>query len=59
MDGIHAEMKKAGGKKVIYCLKKIVNEVWLTGDWPDIWKQSELITLPKVPRTQDCASIAL
>ncbi|XP_063611722.1 uncharacterized protein LOC134785338 [Penaeus indicus] len=35
-------------------MKSIIDEIWRTGEWPELWVMSELVPLPKVPRTQDC-----
>ena len=54
-DGIYGEMIKAGGDTIVHAMKIIIDKIWKTGDWPSDWTQSEIITLPKVPGTQDCA----
>jgi len=36
-------------------MKTIIDNIWKTGDWPTDWTQSEIITLPKVPGTQNCS----
>ena len=33
----------------------IIDEVWVTGEWPKDWTVSEMIRLPKVSGTRDCA----
>ena len=55
LDGIYGEMLKAGGETVVQALKTIIDHVWKTGEWPSDWTRSEIITLPKVPGTQECA----
>ena len=55
LDGIYGEMIKAGGDTVVQAMKTIIDQIWKTGDWPSDWTQSEIITLPKVPGTQDCS----
>ena len=55
LDGIPGEMIKAGGETVVQAMKTIIDQIWKTGEWPTDWTQSEIITLPKVPGTQDCA----
>ena len=54
-DGINSEMIKAGGETVVQAMKTIIDNIWKTGDWPTDWTQSEIITLPKVPGTQNCS----
>ena len=53
-DGIYGEMIRAGGETVVQAMKTIIDNIWKTGEWPSDWTQSEIITLPKVPGTQDC-----
>ena len=55
LDGTSGEMIKAGGETVIQAIKTIIDNIWRTGVWPSAWTQSEIITLPKVPGTQDCS----
>ena len=54
-DGIYGEMIKAGGETVVQAMKDIIDNIWKTGEWPSDWTQSEIITLPKVPGTQECS----
>ncbi len=54
LDGIYGEMIKAGGETVAQAMKTIIDHIWKTGEWPSDWVRSEIITLPKVPGTQDC-----
>jgi hypothetical protein len=54
IDDVPAEALKAGGMTVVKAMKKVIDEIWRTGDWPDDWVVSELIPLPKVAGTQDC-----
>ncbi|XP_063602476.1 uncharacterized protein LOC134778556 [Penaeus indicus] len=35
-------------------MKSISDEIWRTGEWPELWMMFELVPLPKVPGTQDC-----
>ena len=55
LDGIYGEIIKAGGETVVQAMKTVIDNIWKTGEWPTDWTQSEIITLPKVPGTQDCA----
>ena len=55
LDGTSGEMIKAGGETVVQAMKTIISNIWKTGVWPSDWTQSEIITLPKVPRTQECS----
>ena len=48
--GVHnipAELVQAGGEDVITALTTICNKIWQTGEWPTLWTQSLVITLPK------------
>ena len=49
VDNIQAELVEAGGEDVIAALTTICNKIWLTGEWPNPWTQSLVITLP-IPR---------
>ena len=55
LDGTSEEMVKAGVETVVQAMKTIIYNIWKTGVWPTDCTQSEIITLPKVPRTQDCS----
>ena len=46
VDNIPAELVQAGGKAVFTALKTICNKILQT-EWPTLWAQSLLITLPK------------
>ncbi|PIK43798.1 endonuclease-reverse transcriptase [Apostichopus japonicus] len=35
-------------------LTRICNKIWQTGDWPTLWTQSLIITLPKKGNLQQC-----
>ena len=54
LDQIPAEALKAGGQTVVKALKNIIDKIWRTGEWPDEWTVSELVTLPKVAGSQEC-----
>ena len=53
-DGIPSEALKAGGEVVVQSLKQVIDRIWRTGEWPEDWTISELITLPKVAGTNEC-----
>ena len=55
LDGTSGEMIKAGEETVVQAMKTIIDNIWRPGVWPSDWTQSEIITLPKVPGTQDCS----
>lgn len=54
VDQIPAEALKAGGETSIEMLKQVIDKIWATGEWPEEWTISELIVLPKTPKTRDC-----
>ena len=47
VDNIPAELVQAGGEAMIDILTAICNKIWKTGEWPTMWTQSLVITLPK------------
>lgn len=54
-DNLPAEALKAAGDTAAVAMKSIIDRIWNTGEWPEDWTTSELIALPKVAGTQDCA----
>ena len=54
VDNIPAELVQAGGEDVITALTTICNKIWQTGEWPSLWTQSLVITLPKKGNLQQC-----
>ena len=46
VDNIPAELVQAGGETMIDVLTEICNRIWRTGEWPTLWTQSLIITLP-------------
>ena len=47
VDNIPAQLVQAVGDDVITALTTICNKIWQTGEWPNPWTQSLVITLPK------------
>ena len=47
LDNIPAELVQAGGEDVITTLTTIFYKIWQAGEWPTLWTQSSVITLPK------------
>ena len=47
VDNIPAELVQAGGEEVITDLTTICDKSWQTGEWPSLWTQSLVVTLPK------------
>ena len=54
VDNIPAELVQAGGEDVITTLTTICNKIWQTGEWPTLWTQSLVITLPTESNLQQC-----
>ena len=47
-------MVQAGDEDVITAFTTICNKIWQTGEWPTLWTQSVVITLPKKDNLQQC-----
>ena len=54
VDNIPSELVQAGGDEMIDMLLTICNKIWQSGDWPTLWTQSLVITLPKKGNLQQC-----
>ena len=54
VDSIPEELVQADGENVITVLTTIWNKVWQTGEWPSLWTQSLVITLPKKGNVHQC-----
>ena len=54
VDNIPAELLQAGGEAMIDALHVICSRIWETGEWPTVWTQSLIITLPKKGNLQMC-----
>jgi len=48
LNNIPSELVQAGGEAMTDGLLIICNKIWRTGEWPNPWTQSLIITLPKV-----------
>ena len=46
-DNVPIELMRAGGAKTLDILHRICVNVWETGDWPEEWRSSVFIPLPK------------
>ena len=53
-DNSLAELVQAGGEEVITALTTICNKIWQTREWPTLWTQSLVTTLPKKSNLQQC-----
>ena len=54
VDNIPAELVQAGREEIITSLTAICNKIWQTGEWPTLWAQSLVITLPQKSSLQQC-----
>ena len=54
VDNIPAELVQAGGEDVITAHTSVCNKIRQTGEWPTLWTQSVVITLPKKDNLQQC-----
>ena len=54
VDNIPTELVQAGGEDVITAFTTICNKIWQTGEWPALWTQSLVNTLPKKGYLQQC-----
>ena len=54
VDNIPAELVQAGREDVITALATICDKIWQTGEWPTLWTQYLVITLPKKGNLQQC-----
>ena len=55
-DNVAAELWKASGEKGVDILWKLCVAIWMTGSWPEDFKCSLYITLPKKGDLQNCAN---
>ena len=54
VDNVPAELILAGGETMSGVLLNICNKIWQTGEWPKLWTQSLIITIPKKGNLQLC-----
>ena len=55
-DRIPVELFKTLEEKVIKVLHPIRQQIWKTQQWPQDWKRSILIPIPKKGSTKECAN---
>ena len=53
-DGVSAELFKILKDYAIKVLHKICQQIWNTQQWPQDWKRSVLIPIPKKGSTKEC-----
>ena len=56
IDGIPAEVIKAGGERLIKDVHRLCNMIWHEEQWPEEWTRSILITIPKKGDRLECAN---
>ena len=56
-DRIPVELFKTLKDDAIKVLHSICQQIWKTQQWPQDWKRSILIPIPKRSNTQECANI--
>ena len=54
VDKFPAEVAQGGVDDVITAVTTICNKIWQRGEWPTLWTQSLVITLPKKGNLQQC-----
>ena len=54
VDNIPAELVPGGGEDIITTLTTICNKIGQTGEWPILWTQSLVLTLPKKGNLLQC-----
>ena len=54
LDNIPSELIKAAGNNIIDVYTIICNHIWKTGDWPNEWTKSLIITIPKKGNIKLC-----
>ena len=47
MDGITAEMLKAGGECIVKWMYQLCNQVWNSGEVPEDWRHGAVVCIPK------------
>ncbi len=53
IDGIEGELIKGGGEAVVH-MHKICNKIWATSEFPTLWMNSLVVTIPKKGDTTKC-----
>ena len=56
IDNVPGELIQHGGEATTDILHLICSKIWQTGEWPTIWTQSLIITLPKKGNLQLCSN---
>ena len=56
-DGIPAELSQILNDDAVKVLHSICQQIWKTQQWPQNWKMSVLIPIPKKGSTKECSNI--
>ena len=56
IDGIPIELVKALGDRGTRMIHEMCNEIWRTREWPQQWKQSVYIPIPKKGDLRECGN---
>ena len=56
IDGIPIELFKALGDQGTWMIHEMCNEIWRTREWPQQWKQSVYIPMPKKGDPRECGN---
>ena len=55
-DGIPAELSKILKDDAVTVLRSICQQIWKTQQWPQDWKRSVFITVPKNGNAKECSN---
>jgi len=56
VDGIPAELIKAGGEGLTQAIQKLCEIIWKEEKWPQEWTKSVLVTIPKKGDLTECSN---
>ncbi|GFR66241.1 endonuclease-reverse transcriptase [Elysia marginata] len=56
VDNIYAEMEKVSGDPGVELFRKLCLKIWETEQWPEEWRKSVFVTLPKKGDLQRCSN---
>ena len=55
-DGIPAKLFQTLKDDVVKVLQSICQQIWKTQHWPQVWKKSVFIPIPKKGNVKECSS---
>ena len=56
MDGIPAELFQIRKDDAVKVLQSICQQIWKTQQWPQDWKRSVFVTIPKKSNAKECSN---